>query len=48
MVKEEFSPRTIKGISPACGGVRYGGLAKWEGRGLQNLYSPVQIRKPPF
>jgi hypothetical protein len=24
-----------------------GGIAKWQGSGLQNRYSPVQIRVPP-
>ncbi len=37
----------VDGSNPFARSRMIGGIAKWQGSGLQNRYSPVQIRLPP-
>jgi hypothetical protein len=37
----------VDGSNPFARSRRIGGIAKWQGSGLQNRYSPVQIWLPP-
>ncbi len=41
-------PALTPGDLHASRAVAYGGVAKWKGKGLQSLDSPVRIRSPPL
>jgi hypothetical protein len=55
LVELHLAKVAVAGSSPVSRSILFlkdkgyfqGGIAKWEGRGLQNLYSPVQIWMPP-
>ena len=47
MVECDLAKVEVAGSNPVSRSIFFGGIAKWEGSGLQNHYSPVRIRMPP-
>ena len=47
MVECDLAKVEVAGSNPVSRSIFFGGIAKWSGSGLQNRYSPVQIRMPP-